>query len=576
MPRKYSVRNKKRRLRDGNHRKGRRDTDTNNNNQTVAFVSSLEEDLRRQRIRQQEREKEHEEQQRQREIEDSPKEQDSSCQDSIEQQQDESNLEHRNNEMPSQKLLLKGLPCMSISVRLPPSFTFSRVQESSPRLTVHERTRLCQLWHTQYLMDNMFVNPRASALFSKKLKWLNHTLPDGLHCSWDLTCKHRLHPSARTMDVAMLNSDALPSIATVVQGGWGLFRVPGQGQMVDRYHQYDRVQTLRCPPVHAIRIQESSGYCGTVIRSQDPYSPYRFFCYQLPDARSYIDADLVVPVTDFCFGKDVVLFSCPRYNSNNAINPLYMSLGENSGGLRALNVQNFPQSDALRVEMTCNHDKHVAFGHRNGQVSLLDLRASRTICSIFQCEESTSSMTAGVPLGSVSDLCFLSSSDSKQILVRRSFGSSQVHDIRRSSSSQTRSSHRNLSSSTVLHNLVVPIDEINPTLSANCNGFAVDPCGKQTMISPYINDKFDACLGVWSLQTGLMVGSRLLQTRSRDEDVLYVEMCQQPTPSFSCTAKDKVSSSSFAIWLKCGAFTRGRISSKVGSLHQVSFPGYWN
>jgi hypothetical protein len=265
-----------------------------------------------------------------------------------------------------------------------------------------------------------------------------------------------------------------------------------------------------------------------------------------------------------------------------------------------LNVHNFPQSDALRVEMTCDHDKYVAFGHRNGQVSLIDLRASQTVCSIYQCEQpppSSSSSTArngksinSPPLlGSVSDLSFLSSTfDTKQMIVRRSFGSCQVHDIRKlsSSSATTTNYHHNVSSpsTTVVHNLMVPSDDINPTLSSNCNGFVVDPIGHQTLISPYINTNCDACLGIWSLQTGLMVGSRLLQSCSSSpssnatgRDILYVELCRRTTPSFSSAPnKEKVvSSSSFAAWLKCGAFTKDKVSSKVGSLHQISFPGHW-
>jgi len=268
--------------------------------------------------------------------------------------------------------------------------------------------------------------------------------------------------------------------------------------------------------------------------------------------------------------------------------------------------------------MMCKQqEKIVAFGHRNGQVSILDLRVSGTVCSILQCEETinttsattadTSSTCATSPrlLGSVSDLGFLSDYQSgHQVIVKRSFGSRQLHDLRKSSSMSSSS----LSSSSV-HHMTVPSNEFNPTLSGNCNGFAVNPNNDDhyqtaTMISPYINSNSDACLGIWSLGTGVMVGSRVLQKNTgynSDDDTLYVEVCQRTTPSFSTATTQKKwdgnsnsnnnnsnssnenssspppssSSSSFGVWLKCGAFTRGKINSKVGSLHQISFPGNW-
>jgi hypothetical protein len=587
---------KKRRLRGGSRSNTRDDSFNNNNNNNN--TTSLEEDLRQQRQRQQQRDKERAEQ---------ANAAGAAEKNPLEQQEGICPIFIAGTlPRPQQQLLWKGVTSSYMTNEASsqlspsyskPSFGLGYLQEASPFLTTHGRAqRLRCLWHSKYLLENICVHSRASALYSKKLKWLDHTLPDGLHCSWDLTCKHRLHPSARTIDVAMIDElDQLPTIATIVQGGWGLFRVPpvsavaggsssrsenengngnGSGRMSHQLYE-QHVHTMRCPPVHSIRMHEGSGRCGAVVRS--PHGSYRFQWYPLPHSSTYVEADLQLPVTDFCFGKDLVLFSCPRYHSNNAISPLFLPLdGGGAGCLRSLNVRNFPQSDAMRVEMACDDlDKFVAFGHRNGQVSLLDLRASDTVCSILQCEEpydATASSSSCMPLGSVTDLAFVSSSfsDSKQMIVKRSFGSCQLHDLRRNSSSI------NQSSTTVLQNMVVPHEHINPTLSANCNGFAIDPSGKQTLFAPYINENHDACLGVWSLGTGKMVGSRRLQSNSAEHTVMYVEVCQRTTPSFSSGKNGnvgKASSSSFGVWLKCGAFTKGRISSKVGSLHQISFPG---
>ena len=229
----------------------------------------------------------------------------------------------------------------------------------------------------------------------------------------------------------------------------------------------------------------------------------------------------------------------------------------------------------LRVEMSCNDgDKNIAFGHRNGQVSLIDLRAS-TACSILHCEESESSPRAGTLLGGVADISFVSKQDSKQILVRRSRGSHQLHDVRMS----TTNARTDLSSSTsLLWNMSPPSDAIDTSLTTHCNGFALDPAGMQTMVAPYIDANRNAVLGVWSLKTGLMVGNKLLKKTTGDDDVLYAELCQRVTPAYSTRGPAKkihASSSSWGAWLKCGAVTRDKTNLNAGSLHHVSFPGHW-
>jgi hypothetical protein len=274
---------------------------------------------------------------------------------------------------------------------------------------------------------------------------------------------------------------------------------------------------------------------------------------------------------------------------NATLTPLFLSFGRGDGELRTLNVQNFPQSDALRVEMSCSsNEKYVAFGHRNGQVSLLDLRQSHTT-TILEYHGDESSSSSSSTLGSATDLGFLSQQNQQQLLVKRSFGSCQLHDLRMTSTMTTGSSAKR--SSSVIHHLSVPSDEINPTLSANCNGFAVDPTCEQTLIAPYINAQHhEACLGVWSLGTGVMVGSRRIlakktnneqphhqqQQHDDNNDVLYTEVCQRTTPAFFGTGKKmKKDASMFGVWLKCGRFSKSKSNSKFGSLHHVAFPGSW-
>jgi hypothetical protein len=88
---------------------------------------------------------------------------------------------------------------------------------ASPPL--RQRTKIRQLWHGRYLYESMKSFPRASRFYHRS-RWRDYQVPDGLYCSWDLTCKFRLHPSARTFDVAMADETTqLPHIATAVQGG---------------------------------------------------------------------------------------------------------------------------------------------------------------------------------------------------------------------------------------------------------------------------------------------------------------------------------------------------------------------
>lgn len=310
-------------------------------------------------------------------------------------------------------------------------------------------------------------------------------------------------------------------------------------------------------PVHAIRIHEKSQTLGTVIRDDYSTASNKFQWRSLPHAVNYIEADLPTPVHDFVFGNDLAIFACPRYGGRSTLFPLFLPLDHPSNTtVRSLNVQNFPQSDALRVEMSCQHEKYLAFGHRNGQVSLLDLRQNHTCSAIISSENGSPT-----EMGSATDLAFLSSQT--QLLIKRSFGPCELHDLRKLSPCP----------SSLIHTLSIPEYEgsslsFHKTLSANCNGFCVDPLTENTLISPFVNQFHEPCLGSWSLSTGDMVGCKVLYRNPRRE-VYYTELCSRTTPSF----RPKLDPSSFGLWMKCGRFSEEKVCSKGGSLHHLSFPG---
>ena len=558
------------------HRKGSYDRDSHHHRRNDLPVTSLEEDLRQQRIRQQERQKKREMEEEKEKLEDK----DDECNHDVgyEPREDSSSTIY-NAFTRTQHLILKGAlspastvplsktgdktdpSAFSSIIRLPPSFLLIHSEQASPMLSLHKRRALRKLWSTQHHLESITLTRRAASLYCKT-KWPQyHTIEhhSNLRCSWDLSCKRRLHPSARTLDVGTLGSEPTPSIASIFQDGWGLLRQKSQ----------HKVNSIKAPPCYAIRMHEKSATCGMIVKDTANYS---FRWYPLPHATSYVEAHLPRPATDFCFGSEIALFACPRYStlSSESLNPLFLPIVEGvdsryyNTAFREINVQNFPQSDALRVEMMCEQqEKLLGFGHRNGQVSVLDLRASGTVCSILQYEASEKSK--GKALGCVSDLKFLSSGKDHRVLVKRSFGSCQLHDLRKSSSSASSNSSRH-TSTTVVHNMDVPRSEIHPTLTANCNGFAIDPKCQQTMVSPYIaGPSGDARLGVWSLSTGHMVGSRLLLANHDPEGTtLHAEVCSKTIPTDG--------DSSFDVWLKCGAITTGKLRSRVGSLHKITIP----
>lgn len=313
-------------------------------------------------------------------------------------------------------------------------------------------------------------------------------------------------------------------------------------------------------------MHEKSGALGVTCQNSVIPQTNTFQFYNLPSASSCLETQLDTRVNDFCFGNDLVLFACPRYGWNSSgsqslLTPLFMSLGHGAS-LRSINVNNFPQSDALRVEMTCHHEKYLAFGHRNGEVSIMDLRQTQSCTAVLTSNQSAAEH------GSVTDLGFLRSE--KELLVKRGFGPCQLHDLRKLSKEPT----------SLLRSFCPPVESMAPakksfhkTLSANCNGFCLDPATEQTLVVPFINQLHEPCLGIWNLTTGESIGTRVLYENPHKE-VYFVELCQRTTPAFQTgTTLDH---SSFGVWFKCGKFSLQRQNPKLGSLHHMTLPGDWD
>ena len=204
MPRRQNK-SKKKRLRRGSIEKEEEEKEECNNGHHQPL--SLEEDLRRQRIRQQERQKLEDERDKTNDDNDSDDDETDDNHDVgfVMPLQSSTSTSTSILTTKSQLILNNNGETM---IRLPSSsFLLSHILQSSPMLSIQKRNTLRQLWPTQYHFENLRINPKAAALYCKK-KWLmKHTLPDNsTMCSWDLSCKYRLHTSARTFDVAMLSN----------------------------------------------------------------------------------------------------------------------------------------------------------------------------------------------------------------------------------------------------------------------------------------------------------------------------------------------------------------------------------
>jgi hypothetical protein len=176
-------------------------------------TTSIEDDLRQQRMRQQQRQ---EEEEKEKAVERSDP--------MIEEEQVEVEIVKPH----VQQLLLKGaFPIQPILNRYGSSLSLACLLEQSPSLNARYRHNLRQVWHSKYLLEHIHINRRASVFYNRnQLRWMDHSLPDGIFCAWDMACKHNLHTSSRTLDVGLFGEDCLPSIATAVQGGWALMKHP--------------------------------------------------------------------------------------------------------------------------------------------------------------------------------------------------------------------------------------------------------------------------------------------------------------------------------------------------------------
>jgi len=226
-------------------------------------------------------------------------------------------------------------------------------------------------------------------------------------------------------------------------------------------------------------------------------------------------------------------------------------------------------SQALCVEYLGDSPQHVLWGHRDGSISLVDMR----VPSLFQCvvPDDKGSVTGVKVLGNCAGTDTAHSPHA--IIAKRSFGSCGVYDIRRMGGGAS----SNAATSRVWELSPVTIHE---TLSMYCTGLALDPTGS-VVISPFVDHQRVVQFALWSLKNGQWIGNSVAGFTSHNKqepknDLPCCELCGTSTPTWSMTEKlerrvtIEHSSHMRSNWFKMGLDGEGKSPDCMGSIHQLS------
>ena len=229
--------------------------------------------------------------------------------------------------------------------------------------------------------------------------------------------------------------------------------------------------------------------------------------------------------------------------------------------------ENFLDSDPLCVKFRRNNGKHqIFYGHRDGTVSMCDTRTRVfDVASFSRSGDSFGSASALLPL-----------QDDNLLLVKGSFGSCRVLDMRRLPNNEASSSKTCRST---LMRLSVPSSQVHNTKSAKCAGLAMDPT-ESIVIAPFASQSNDVMLAMWCIRSGILV--RTINVREYvgvNQDFtgasVFCELSSAVTPGFEMQCKNNSDTpiiynrkESYGLWFKSGSVTD---SSPVegGSIHHI-------
>ncbi len=209
------------------------------------------------------------------------------------------------------------------------------------------------------------------------------------------------------------------------------------------------------------------------------------------------------------------------------------------------------KSEALSVQYL---GEKVLCGHRNGSVSLHDVRGNQVYTNL---PSNFGSATFLYPL-----------QDGNSVVVKGSFGSCRVLDVRK-----FQNTNAGASKATVT-DLPVPLSLLHTTNSTRCTGIAVDPT-ETIVVSPFAGQN-NVSLGLWCMKTGNFLRNIGLGTSDNNtQQPPFCELSSRTTPGFAIREEGGstlpliTKESGFGVWFK--SRPNPLAPPNCGGIHHLSF-----
>jgi len=413
----------------------------------------------------------------------------------------------------------------------------------------NERTRrkLTWQWRGRQLLAQLRLEPSMPPSTNEDHARLALSWPSPKETPW-----------SRTFDVVASNSDAPPSLERIEHAIGFRAAVPRTyGCCAPGFMGGSEVTHLKVLGQRMVEMRQSESECHVTVSFQlKPNANEHRHCYNVTLPPSISDCTSLqhhgsCPVL-FAGGRRLLRWSDP-------------DLDGNTGGFRC--SPHIPASDILTVE-NLDHNfssSSLVLGHRNGQVSLQDLRAT----SASSCSQLPSSNKNINEFGSIVALHPLNQHRPYQILARSggvNGGHCRLFDVRMFSSSSaattTQPTHHR---SSVVHELRIPDQQHGKNRISK--GIATDP-SQTVALAPFVDDTTNtAQIGVWSLDSGMFVGSKPVASattiptntdNSAAAAIDCLELCPKITRTWTMGGSDGDDSpmsvpGSFSLWLNCGS-----------------------
>jgi len=280
---------------------------------------------------------------------------------------------------------------------------------------------------------------------------------------------------------------------------------------------------------------------------------------------------LASPVNDFCFTSNPTLQypAMVAFAHNGEGNVAASFLDITSGSYFSIS-DNFSNSESLCLQFRKNNDtNHVLFGHRDGCVSMIDTRSSGD--AVF----ATGLSLPAVSFGSATSIQPLERDDNL-VVVKGSFGSCRVFDLRRLSNNNDVSSRYQQST---LFELSIPDSMVHQTKSVKCTGLAIDPTDS-IAIAPFAgagaDDGIDIQFAMWDIGTGVLLRTfNLNRMNKHASSSAFCELSSVITPGYEMICKHDSDTpiitsegSLFGLWFKTNV---GNAPPDGGGINHVSF-----